>query len=632
MPRIWKRVVGCVAVSLLLAGLVSAASAANPSETLLPDTTVGFLSIPNVQTLVDQFNKTQVGQLMKDPVMDPFVKDVRRQIDERWSGIGDKLGLSIDDLRGVAGGELALALVRPKSGRAEVVLLVDVTSNLDKAKATLEKASANLTQNGAKKSQVEAAGAQVTVFDLPDDGRGPQLDKAVYLLKDELLIASDSVDVVKGILQRLGGDAKGILAEVKPFQQVVQRINKDAGDTKPQLRWYIQPLGYFQAIRTLEDHRERRGGKTFLDTFQEQGFDAIQGAGGQVDFAVDRYQILHRTAVYAPKPFEKAMKMMVFPNVDEFKPQPFIPRDVAAYTTFSVEVLNAFDNFGPLFDSLFGEGETGVWQDVLESLKEDPNGPQIDLKEELMRKLGNRVSLVTAYELPITTTSERLLIAVEATKEKEAAQAIRKTLEPDKEMRKREFKQFVIWEMIPPKKAEVPTVSLDFPGLGGQQGRGGQRGRGAQGQDNPLLPNAAVTVAHGHLLIASHYDFLVRVLELTDERQSLARTVDYQQVAKALEQLGGTSKSAVSFSRTDDAVRPTYELIRQGKMPQAETMFGRMLNTIFGAGKKGVVRKQEIEGSKMPEYEVVRRHLGPAGSFAVTEDDGWFIKGMMLAR
>jgi hypothetical protein len=57
-----------------------------------------------------------------------------------------------------------------------------------------------------------------------------------------------------------------------------------------------------------------------------------------------------------------------------------------------------------------------------------------------------------------------------------------------------------------------------------------------------------------------------------------------------------------------------------------------MLNTVFGAGKKGVLRKQEVDGSKLPEFDAVRSHLGTAGGFAVSEENGWFVKGFMLSK
>ena len=64
---------------------------------------------------------------------------------------------------------------------------------------------------------------------------------------------------------------------------------------------------------------------------------------------------------------------------------------------------------------------------MLEGLKEDPNGPQIDLRAELIEHLGRRISMLTDYQLPITTTSERLLFAIEAKNPKAVALAHRET-------------------------------------------------------------------------------------------------------------------------------------------------------------------------------------------------------------
>ena len=52
--------------------------------------------------------------------------------------------------------------------------------------------------------------------------------------------------------------------------------------------------------------------------------------GGIVEFAADGFELLHRTAAYVPPPYKKAMKMLVFPNADDFTPQPWVPRDIAS--------------------------------------------------------------------------------------------------------------------------------------------------------------------------------------------------------------------------------------------------------------------------------------------------------------
>ncbi len=149
-----------------------------------------------------------------------------------------------------------------------------------------------------------------------------------------------------------------------------------------------------------------------------------------------------------------------------------------------------------------------------------------------------------------------------------------------------------------------------------------------------------MTVANGHLFIASHYDFLTKVLGKVEERvkagNTLADLVEYQQVTKAITQFLDKARCAVSFTKTDEQYRATYELVRQNKMPESETMLGRVLNSAFASGKKGVRRKQEIDGSKLPDYDFVRRHLGPGGFQATTEDKadfrGWFLKGFILPK
>jgi hypothetical protein len=90
--------------------------------------------------------------------------------------------------------------------------------------------------------------------------------------------------------------------------------------------------------------------------------------------------------------------------------------------------------------------------------------------------------------------------------------------------------------------------------------------------------------------------------------------------------------SLQTFSRMDEEYRAVYELIRQGRMPEAETMFGKLLNNILGDGKEAGVRHQRIDGSKMPDFETVRRYFGPAGMSLVSEENGWMVTGISLGK
>ena len=85
--------------------------------------------------------------------------------------------------------------------------------------------------------------------------------------------------------------------------------------------------------------------------------------------------------------------------------------------------------------------------------------------------------------------------------------------------------------------------------------------------------------------------------------------------------------AARCFVRTDEAYRPTYELLRQGKMPEAETILGRLLNRLLTSPEdedEGVLRKQKIDGRQLPQFEMVRRYFSPAGTVVRSSDTGWF--------
>jgi len=131
-------------------------------------------------------------------------------------------------------------------------------------------------------------------------------------------------------------------------------------------------------------------------------------------------------------------------------------------------------------------------------------------------------------------------------------------------------------------------------------------------------------------MIASHIDFLLKVIAPDKKPDLLADDVDYKLVGVEIKKFE-PKKCLRFFSRTDEEYRPTYELIRQNKMPESESLFAKLLNGLFGEGKKEG-RRQKIDGRELPEYQVVRRYLGPAGLQVTSEDDGWFLKGFTLTK
>jgi hypothetical protein len=61
---------------------------------MVPSITKSFVSIPDSKKLNDLWGQTDLGKTLKDPVMQPFSTDLRRQMQGRWSKFINSLGIS----------------------------------------------------------------------------------------------------------------------------------------------------------------------------------------------------------------------------------------------------------------------------------------------------------------------------------------------------------------------------------------------------------------------------------------------------------------------------------------------------------------------------------------------------------
>ena len=514
-PALWVTVV---------LSLLSARAVAGGLERLLPANAKGFLVVTDSKDLSERWNNTDVGKMVGDPAMRPFVEDLRGQLRSRLAGLQDKLGMTVDDLSGVPGGELCIGLVQLGPQKSAAVLVIDVAGHQPQAAALVKNVTAEKLKAGSQLTQFRRLAADVSAFTQPQDQ-----STIYYALGGGLLVVADDLGVLDFIEAQAGGGRRRSLAEVAGFQYVMSRCRQDAASAVPQIRWFLEPQGFMEALAAENPDREPlRRGESWIEVFKNQGFGGLQAVGGFIEVGQKPFQIIHRTAVYAPRPRTGSMVLLGFPNSREFLPQPWVPRDVTGYSTFYFDVLTAFDHVGPLFDEVYGDGDTGVWQNLLRNLKDAPDGPKVDLRAELIARLGSRITVLSDHVLPITTASQRLLFAVEARDEKGVALALEKLIRNDKKLQPRQLAGHVVWEAVPEEPRSVPTISLSaVPPLTSNADDDPPPDLERK-KTEPLLPHAAVTVAYGQLMVASHYDFLAKVLTPGDPKATLAEDAEYR--------------------------------------------------------------------------------------------------------
>jgi hypothetical protein len=606
---------------LLSLSLTTHAAAAVPSELLLPATTKGFISTHDVDEVRKKFNETQLGALVADPVMKPFIEDLKRQIGQKLERAGKKLGVKWDDLEGVYGGEVALALIQHDSKDKQshaTVLIVDISGNRDEADALLKKVDANQKANRGVRSTTKAGGVELTVYTQPLKAGETDQEKSYLFIKDDQLVVSDHQPTIVAIAGRFNGQAKDTLASLPAFEHAMGQSAKAAEGTRHHVRWFVEPFGYAEAARAAQGGKRKRG-TDILKILQTQGFTAAQGIGGTIFFATSDTEVLHRTFVFAPpvkrQPNDKrtgkydlAMRMLDFPNsaaADSLEPQPWVLSDVATYLSFNWKMKEAFDYSETLVDAI--TGEKGVFKDIWESMKVDPNGPQIDIYKGLINHLGTRATILSDVRVPVDLQSERLMALVEVTDEQTVANTVKKAFEKDPQAKKRIFHEQIIWEITQDEGlAEAPELMIEGAGFVSASEDGDkEKDRPA---DEAKLPNMAITVYKGHLIVATHVDFIEDLI--TGQPTHLRMMTDYQLVAQKLGQLGSKNDSFRFFSRTDESYRAAYDLLKQGKLPESETMPCSVRR------KKGPFASRKSTARSSPILTRSRSTLAPAASMS----------------
>ena len=650
----WAQVLVACSGMLMVAATAAAEEAAfPPSETIFPATTKAWISIPDSRGFGDAFNRSAYGQLLKDPNMKPFVESFRKQLSESGSKRIAKLGLKLEDLDAVPGGEIAAAAIGLDDGLLATVLLVDTTGHDKEADALLTTIEERLVERQAKKRTVEGLPEAIRVYSLPPDADAARRDeqatrerRVAFARAPGALIVGDHAATVADILATLAKGRADSLASLPGFAAVLKQCGQHVAASAAPLRWYVDPFGFATAYQATNPPREKKKGPDYVAILNRQGFGAVKGAGGFLAFDDGVYELRHRAMIYAPplegrQPFaidrfDGAARLLHFPDVETLAPPAWTPRDVSSWISLQWDLQNAFNSIEPLVDDVVGE--EGVFDDVIASLKEDPDGPQIDVENDLVGCLGTRVTVISDYAEPIGVESERLVIAIEATDPERVAQTVAKSMSTDPDMQQVDFNGLVIWELVD-RTMEIPKLEIETPGGAIAHADNDDDPRDARRRrqrlrerEEKLLPHSAVTIANGHLLIASHRDFLERVLTTSGGGVSLASSTDYSAAAVELGKALPGKSAARAFNREDEAIRPAYEMLRQGMMPKSKSMLGQLLNGLLGDGKEGHVREQKIDGSTLPEFELIRGYLGTGATGLQTLADGWYITGFTLPK
>ncbi len=606
-------------LALLFALLTSVAFAAPPMSQLLPDTTKGCLLCPDVQLMQEKWDQTEFGRWLNDPLMKPYLDDLRAQVRNEADADSIQYGVTWDDVKDIARGEATIALVHTPPKRPVRVVLVDVTGNVPAATAVLTKVFKSLSdprkavhQRAASWRQDLVRKEKLTVFQLPKHAKDPQRSpQMAYFIMQNILGAVEDEGVAKTIMERIAGQGGDTLEKIAGYQTVMKRCQADAEKTSagaPHLRWYVNPVPYSEARRQIDPQFLKDGKMDLLRAVKNSGFTGVEAMGGFAHLAAAPFDVLNRAAVYAPPPTNKTLGGFKTPNMAPVAPPAWIGAQAASYMGGSLDLPTLLQNIGPLYDFSIGDGD-GAWKDTLKGIREDKHGPKVDLEQRLFEKMGVRLLRVTDVTDPIQIHSERRLMIAELADGKEALAALEAFYANDPTAEKTTEDGQTYWKIWPEKRKPD-----DIP--------------------------SGVAVMHGHLFFATQAAMLKSYFQDLKAPEQLASDKDFLSVREHIQaesKKRGWDKLFVQrFVRSREAYRPTYELLRANQLPNSDTLLSSVLNMAIGQEPGGKARPQRTNGKLLPEYAQMRQYFLPSGSFGVWEEgpdfQGWFLLGFALSK
>ncbi len=589
------------------------------TDRYFPYYTAEFTSIPDITRLVNQFEKTDIGILSAADTMKPFRDSLSHQLEEGAGRLRERLGITFNDLRNVASGEIGFGIIYPNKDMLAMALIADVSGHSAEAGALVNKVCAQAEKNSGKLVRQKIENAEFIQLDVLDDNG--QSQKIVYILGENVLIVCDNLPIAKMLWQKVAGKAEA--AAVKPlsssaYYQAVYKKTVEKS-TPGEIFTFVQIDRYLDAVQLINSRYSgaKLVTKSPYESMKKSGLNAFLATGGAIKFKPGNYDRYFNGYVYAPKPWTGSMGMFNVPNV----PCPAIPAWIGADTSIMAVIQtnpsDIYANLGPMFDTYFAEGEQGVWSDVVEGFQNDPMGPQINLQNELVRYFDGQVIFLSHANQPIGTDSQRTAYIMKVTDQAAVRSALSRLFKDDPVITPVQLGTYKIWQSIP--KQKKATGAMSTPSL--RSSAKPQKPEGA-------MAHAAIAIENGYLIIASQADYLQTLLSQPTE--SLQNTAAYSRTMDELKKLNNNSAAAWIYSPTDVSNRLNYELFRQGKLSESKSMLGRITTALSGVNKNKPQNK--IDARDLPAYETVKPFFGPVGAYIKSEESGFYFEGFGLSN
>ncbi len=407
------------------------------------------------------------------------------------------------------------------------------------------------------------------------------------------------------------------LGDVPSWQQMVV-AGTDVASLPGDVRLLIRPMELWELVSTSKPEsnappsttEEGASEKTTTDPMassRQVGFDAIQALAGRISFTASSqrdWEIAVRMEV--PPPYEKALRMLDMPPGPMPELPEYIAADITSVTFWRWNFSQAMKGFGNLFDEANEPGPDGVglFEDMLDGLRDDPEGVQVDLRREVFEQLGPEILNITDRQGPKTEIlphGDRTLYVAQVRDVPIVAGALTRFYKGDDRVRHERKGGYDIWT--------VPEGASLF----------------VEGESDSVVSVRALALGEGRMLFGTDEGLLRSTLAGGPRSELLKDQTAWSGMWKSMRDRAGAAGALWAMARLDDVLAPSYAQATseppndEDDGSQGGPLSGLWRILLFGDASQNA----NVPTSAAPAFDRLRPSLPPASITFSPDGESW---------
>jgi hypothetical protein len=570
---------------------------------LLPPETILLVDIPDFTQLTEQFKKTNLYKLYKDPAMAAFIEDAKEKIRAKIKESDDKFIATVLSADVLPAGRVAVALMPEQAedvNEPRILVMAQWGQALPKVRETIDKVLAQAAEAGARTKTEDYRGVTITTLMSESD---PALG---YCFIDDCLVGSANLDLLKSVIARIKG-AAAALADDRDYTAAAKAVGPHHDiDLYVSLKRAIAAMSAEEPTGQLKAAVTNLGLDNVISLGLSVGVgrEAGSGSSGRAFLKIDGQK-------------QGVCKMLEFESTALRVPK-FAPAGFASASFVNLNFNKAYEELARVLQRFSPQAAALMYMPILPP---SPDGrPGLTLKADIIDHLGSQVLGFQSIDKssPAEPKAETLVAlavtnrsALESSLSKVHAMISQNNPDARRQLLGHTIYLIDLSAFLP---AFMPAAQPSI-----------QAPSEPPAPAIPPLPKVAFAVTDTHLVIGveSAVERAIRTLS-TGSSGDLPKWF-----AKARSAVPD-SVGLAGFEDTAAVAEVFWKEIKTAAAEEAESSDGSKHTVNIGVSTSGLAFSQAgldiIDVKLLPEFDLVRKYFGLSATYGIARPDGFFFE------